>query len=120
VNRKALFRLPYFILILIFFLSSCSQKEVSIPEEVLKPEQMTAVIVDIQLAESALLQMEQNGQNAGLFKKRVYDLLFEKHKIKREKFDSSLSYYSLYNVPKLDAIYAEVITQLSQQQSLNK
>lgn len=86
----------------------------------LKPEQMTAIIVDIQLAESALMQMEQNSQNAGLYKKKVYDLLFEKHKTNREKFDSSLTYYSLHNVPKLDAIYADVITQLSQQQSLNK
>ncbi len=77
-------------------------------------------MVDIQLAESALMQMEQNGQNAGLYKKRVFDLLFKKHHIQKEKFDSSLSYYTLYNVPKLDAIYADVITQLSQKQSLNK
>jgi len=84
----------------------------------LKPDKMTSIMVDIQLAESALMHMEQRGENAGVYKKKVFELVFEKHQTTREKFDSSLSYYSLNNLQQLDAIYAEVITQLSQKQSL--
>lgn len=115
---KKAFLNKYFVsLLLILSLLSCSKKEEKIPDNVVKPEQMTGLLVDMQLVEATLLHVQQSNQNASRYKKKLIDLVFEKHNISKAKYDSSLTYYTTKNIKALDKIYADVITELSQQQS---
>ena len=81
---------------------------------------MTEILVDMQIVESALMHVQQNGMDANKYKKELYNLIFDKYKITKENYDKSFLYYSRNNIKLLDKIYADVITSLSQKQSLIK
>ncbi len=78
---------------------------------------MTKILVDIQITESTLMHIQQNGMDANKYKKTLFDLVFKKYQIKKEDFEKSFTYYSKSNIQLLDKIYADVITSLSQKQS---
>jgi len=103
---------------LILFATSCSSNKEAIPGGIIEPAKMSEILTDMQIVESALMHIQQSGMNADKYKKTLYNLIFEKHKIKRESFEKSFKYYTKNNIQLLDKIYADVITSLSQKQSL--
>lgn len=107
-------------LILVLLISSCASKEDIIPVGIIEPAKMTKILVDMQIVESTLMHIQQNGMNADKYKKTLYNLVFKKYKISKKTFEKSFTYYSLNNLKLLDKIYANVITSLSQKQSLIK
>ena len=117
MNKNTFAKITAVFLLFFLFLNSCSRKEPKIPDGIPSPELMTAILVDMQIAEATLLHIQQNNINAQKHKKHLYDLIFEKHQITKQAFDSSFTYYSTKNIKALDKIYADVITALSQKQS---
>lgn len=98
-------------------MTSCSENEEVVPVGIIEPAKMTEIFVDMQITESVLLHIQQKGIQSNLYRKTLYDKIFEKYKITKSGFDSSFSYYTKNNVKLLDKIYAEVITSLNQKQS---
>lgn len=93
--RVAAVKIVSFLLVAI--LVSC---KVEIPEEVLPPEKMEAVLYDYHLTQS----MASTLASVDYKEKLMYTYLYDKHNISKEHFDSSLVWYNRY--PKyMKAIY---------------
>ena len=99
-----------YILILIILLSSCSLGEIETPEHVLSPKKLEAILTDLHLAEASF-QINKNTENATQNLAMAYSNIYLKHDISENKFKSSLKYYS-ENTEQLEAIYAEVLSEL--------
>ena len=110
-------RLTFVLLFTTLYIVSCSTKKDVVPEGIIEPVKMTKILVDIQITESTLMHIQQNGMDANKYKKTLFDLVFKKYQIKKEDFEKSFTYYSKSNIQLLDKIYADVITSLSQKQS---
>lgn len=111
-------RLIYIIAILYFHFSllSCRKKSVEIPADVLKQQEMIAVLVDVQIAEAALTQRAVTGTSLQSYTASYYKDVFEKHKITPQKYIRSMGWYTRH--PELmNKIYEEVINRLSAKQS---
>ncbi|MDD3876579.1 MAG: DUF4296 domain-containing protein [Bacteroidales bacterium] len=100
-----------FVITLLF---SCSESN-EVPENILQPEKMVAVLTDFQIAESALTIIQQNGMDVEIYKNVFYEKIFMKHKINKQDYINSMNYYSV-NLKLLDKIYEEVITELNKRQ----
>ncbi len=81
--------LEYILLLALPLLLSC---EVKMPEEVLKPEKMEALLYDYHSVQA------MSGEYApGSYKEKLYyDYVFKKHNVTKEQFDSSLVWYNRY------------------------
>ncbi len=105
--------LLFVVLIIILFLSaSCSQK----PVNVLSQHDMIAFLTDMHKLEGVLIVKNLNNieQRENVY---YYNALFEKYKITKEQFDSSLVWYTR-NPKKFAKIYKTVLTNLNDQDSL--
>jgi len=77
---------------------------------------MVVVLADVEIAESALREMQNVGKETGELKEAYYHSIFRKHGISKEQFDSSLLYYRK-DPSVMDKIYEDVITRLSKMES---
>ena len=95
-----------------FFLFSCGgAKQEQIPSGVLQKDKMVQVLSDIQLAEGELGFNSSKMINDPIADTISYHAIFEKNKIKKSDYDSSMKYYTLH--PEiLNEIYDEVINKL--------
>lgn len=101
---------------LVFAFSSCKKKTTEIPADIFKQDTMISIMVDVQIAEAAILQKENSGIVGGDYSISYYKYIFEKHKIKREQFVKSMDWYAKH--PELlKKIYENVIIELSKKQS---
>jgi hypothetical protein len=84
------------------------------PSGVLSKEKMIDLLVDINLAESALRVglPAHNLPSDSLYQKSQFIKVFEKNKVKPDDFDKSLNYYTEH-VEELNEIYLEVINRLT-------
>jgi len=98
-------------------LFSCACNKIAVPEGVIAPENMTALLIDIQITEAALIEVQQSGRDVDKYQKVFYGYVFEKHNILEKDFELSISFY-IRNLELLDKIYADVITGLSEKQIL--
>ena len=89
---------------LIFFITAsliiaCSGKE-KIPEEVMKPEKMTLVMLDIMraggLAEQNMRRLNDSLVKAEEYNARFYKQVFNIHKITKDEFFKSYNYYKAH------------------------
>ena len=89
-------------------------KPFTVPDEVLPPDKMQEVLVDIHVAEAAIERDRLQGDTASFQKaKQYYEEIYAYHIITEEEFNKSFSFYQ--NNPKLfGEIYAKVIETLSQ------
>jgi len=111
---------PYFLITLLpYFLisfSACKKKSVEIPADVLKKNEMIAILTDVQIAEAAITLHTTTGSNGADFTASYYKYIFNKHKITAVKYKRSMDWYAQH--PELlDKVYEEVINQLSKKQS---
>ncbi len=85
--RRGAVKIVLFMLLPLFV--SC---KVDFPENVLSPEKMEAVLYDYHLTSS----MATTIASADYKEKLMYSYVYEKHKISKEQFDSSLVWYNRY------------------------
>ena len=76
-------------LLLVFLLVSC---KVEMPEGVIPPERMEALLYDYHLTQS----MSSSFSSISYKEKLMYIYVYEKHGVSKEMFDSSLVWYSRY------------------------
>lgn len=84
--------------------------QVKMPEDVLPPDKMEAVLYDYHLTQSMALSFA----SASYREKLMYTYVFDKHNITKEEFDSSLVWYNRY--PRhMKRIYANLETRLNRE-----
>lgn len=93
---------------------SCKDKEIVIPPEILKKEELVPILADIQIAQASLIIFEYTDTARSTLK--AYQLaILAKQSISEEKFTSSMKFYSDH--PELlQDIYNEVVNELSKRQ----
>ncbi|MBK8847793.1 MAG: DUF4296 domain-containing protein [Bacteroidetes bacterium] len=98
-----------------FFLCACGnnqvEKENVIPPDILKQEQMVALLKDLQMAEAAISLRNQDTTNARSLAPGVYKFVFEKHKITPAQFENNMSFYTSHPVL-MHKVYQEVSDEL--------
>ncbi len=108
----------FFLLIIIFTLSSCynvNVNEVAVPEKMLSQKQMVDIITDIQLIEAGFSINKYVIKGKDL-KPEYYNEIFKKHSITVQQFSQNIDYY--YASPKvMEEIYESVLANLSKIQS---
>ena len=106
----------FFAPIIFLLFVSCSQPTEEIPGNILSVEQMTAIMVDIQLIEGGVVIMKYNKDKDHNEILDYYRSLYQAHQINKPLFDKSLKYYC--ERPDLFVqIYDGVIIQLSEIQA---
>ena len=86
------------------------------PGGIIHRDTMVLVLAEVEIAESALREMQNVGKETGELKEAYYHNIFRRHGISREQFDSSLLYYRS-DPAVMDKIYEDVITRLSKMES---
>ncbi len=111
----------YLFLILLFLAFACKDGEgllSSRPSGVLSQDEMTDILVDIHLAESALrvgnIQHISNADST--YQKSQFLEIFREHEVSPDEFRNSVKYYTEH-VTLLDAIYTEVINRLTEMEA---
>lgn len=102
-------------LILTLTLAACSSNKVDIPKGVLPKDKMAQVVADIQLLEAVHKDMGVFGIERKHISDTSFMIVYNKHKISVEQFDSSYSFYTRH--PELFAeVMEEVEENLSKRQ----
>ena len=97
------------------FQSSCAEKEISIPDDVMKQKEMTAILTDVHIAQASLTSRIPIDSSS--FSMNDYlNTILKNHKTKREDFLRSLKFYS-DNPEILEQVYDSVITGLSRMEA---
>jgi hypothetical protein len=115
-RRYIFFKLVLFAIVLP--LASCGDKDEKsdLPAYVIDRNKLTAILTDMHLVEAALVEKQHQGALSFDLSEIYYDTLFAKYSVTRMQLDSSIAHYSR-NPAVLDAIYVNVITNLSKIQS---
>lgn len=105
-------------LIIVIFLFSCTRDKnnISIPKDVIVPEEMVSLIIDFHIAEAALVDCQNKKEDVNNTTILYYNSILKKHKTTRAQFNNSMKFYS-ENVPLLQKIYEQVGDELSTLQS---
>lgn len=108
------------ILLTICVITSCNNKkeneEVShrySAKNIIPKDKFIEILVDIELAENAIKFNKRYGIETKSYSEESYQLIMEKHKITKKKFDYSLLYYN-EDIKEFSKIYNEVTNRLSQ------
>ena len=99
----------------VLLLQSCSRKEESVPEEIISPDSMVVIMVDVHLAEAAA-NVNRINDSQRFSAGELYPLIFKTHHIDSATFRKSFDYY-LNHPDKFNRIYEQVIAELSKQES---
>ena len=105
-----------FLFIIAALLSSCyktfSERAGKAPEGIIPRDTFVLILADMEIAESAMREMQNIGKEIGELNEAYYHNIFSRYGIDRARFDSSMVYYR--KDPKvIDKIYEDVITRLS-------
>jgi hypothetical protein len=112
---------PYLIyIILITFFISCkgkdeSAKKVAPPADIVSPEQMEAVLVDVLLAEGATGVSEMQNHDAKNLALHYDSYVLKQHNMTNRQFTANFNYYA-GDIDQMEKIITEVISQLSVKQ----
>jgi hypothetical protein len=112
-----------YIFIIASFLSCGGKKEgtekVAPPADIVTPEQMKAVLVDVFLAEGAVGTSELKNRNAKYMSLHYYKYVLKRHKMTSAQFTANFTYYAS-DIDQMEKIMTEVITELSEKQDVIK
>lgn len=98
-----------------FIISSCLEKEINIPENVLKQNEMSSILTDIHIAQSAVNNKIVTDSMNYTFNDYL-NYILKQRKIKKEDFLSSLKFYSEHP-DILQEVYDSVLTSLSRMEA---
>ena len=99
----------------VFFTCSCSKPEEKVPGNILSPDSMASILVDIHLVEAAANVTRLNDVQS-FRAHELYPAIFKSHHTDSTAFHSSFNYY-LKHPKKLEAIYDKVLGELSKRES---
>lgn len=99
----------YAVSVLFILFVGCASPEVKIPQNVLTPEQMIPIMVDIHVIEGARNGAIMLGDTNGI--EDYYAKVYEKHGITEDQFKSSFAFFS-DNPTIFIPIYEEVLDSL--------
>ncbi|MDA0740337.1 MAG: DUF4296 domain-containing protein [Bacteroidetes bacterium] len=99
----------YAVSVLFILFIGCASPEVKIPQNVLTPEQMMPIMVDIHVIEGARNGAIMLGDTNGI--EDYYAKVYEKHGITEDQFKSSFAFFS-DNPSVFIPIYEEVLDSL--------
>lgn len=88
-----------FLLTVILALFACGSDEGSIPEDVLKKQEMVAVMIDIRIAEGMIGSVSLSLDSADVLYKALEKRVLEKHGLDSASYVKSYNYYLMH--PKL-------------------
>ena len=102
-------------LISVLIFESCARMEESVPKEIISPDSMAALLIDIHIAEAAANVTRINDvQKFSAYD--LYPMIFKTHHTDSTAFRKSFDYY-LQHPRKLDKIYEQVLNELSRRES---
>ena len=121
INKRSTLLVRWSFLLSVILVLSCNKGGPILstrPAGVLSKSQMVEVLVDINLAESALRvgNPVHNQSYDSIYQKSQFIKVFEKNNISPDNFDKSLSYYSEH-IDDLNDIYSDVLERLSDMQA---
>lgn len=105
----------FLLLIPFILLFGCVKNQV--PEDVIPPEQMTSILIDIYISEAKVKVLSINHDSAGKLFQAFEQQVYEKHHIDSSTYTKSYEYY-LNNLEAMEKIYAAVIDSLSLRERL--
>jgi len=97
---------------MVFFIGCSESPKSRPPDNIIGQEQMTKIIVDMQIVEAVLVKKRGKGIDVGVISQKYYEALFNKYGITKGKFDSSITYYKK-DLDGLKDIYENVIIELN-------
>jgi hypothetical protein len=100
---------------LILTLLSCSEKEVSIPDEIISREQMVQILADMHIADASI-NYKSLGDTTRLNSDIIYRQVFNKYSVTTEQYRESYEFY-LGKPGLMNKMIDEVINELSRRQS---
>ena len=106
------------ILVFAFFLS-CKKKDhknISASKNIISSKEMTSIMIDAILAESAIGVVDSKGKNPEYYSWRYYNYILKKHNITIDQYRKSYDYY-VSDSEKMLKIMTNVVDSLSQKQS---
>jgi len=108
----------FLILVLVTVCMSCSDEEGAqrMPDGILTKQEMVELLVDIQLIEGGIIIRKLDEKKFGEEINAYYQKAFKKHGLTKETFEYNMRYYT-DNPEILDAVYEEVINEISRQQA---
>lgn len=99
---------------LAFLTFACAKKER--PDDVLTPEKMADVMVDIHLTQGVDQARVLTKDSTLISKETLQSYVFTNHSISQEEYQRSFDWYS-NNLKEFDAVYARVIERLNQMEA---
>ena len=93
-------------------------KDEKIPEHILTVDKMTAILVDIHLAEGKIHELQIFGDTAKMTFAYYEKEIFAKHQIDADLYKESFEYH-LHNIKTMDDIYARVVDSLNVRRQIN-
>jgi hypothetical protein len=90
LNYRMHFYKTLFFLAAVFFVS-CSDNS---PKNILPPQQMAAVLVDIHKVDGSLMEMAQHPDSLYKYSAARYQQVFKQHKVDTAAFKKSFKYYA--------------------------
>lgn len=99
-------------MLLACFVLGCSSHKLEKPDNLLSPQKMEDVLVDINLTEAALDQMSMDSRQIVPEIVQQYDSVFQKHQIQADQFKISYEYY-LADGKQMQKIYEKVVERLT-------
>lgn len=103
----------FFYLFLFIYFGNCGKSSVDIPKDVLSPQKMRSVLIDIHLLEGKIAESGYiYPDTATINYVRGSKIIWKKHKIDSVYFRKSFQYYT-QNPTILTQIYQEVVDSLS-------
>ena len=108
------------IILAVIALTSCytrhEQALIQPPDHLISKDTIVLILVDIEIAESALRQKQNEGHEIADMQEAYYHAIFTHYKISRGQYDSSMAYYR-QDMEMMDELYERVITRLSVMES---
>ena len=102
-------------LITVLFIVSCNSPKEKAPGNLLPPDSMVSILVDIHLAEAAS-NVTRLSDVQSFKAPELYPAIFKSHQTDSAAFHSSFNYY-LKHPKELEAIYDKVLNELSRRES---
>ena len=109
---KQLFFIP------LFFIFSCSSKEVKIPEDIIAKEAMIEIYKDVHISDGMVTNQQIKGVKiTNQLKKSYLIAVLKKHNISMEAYEKSNAFYE-NNAAVMVDLYGKVMIEISKDQAL--
>ncbi len=101
-------------IILLVLIYSCGQelKEQPLPQDLITPDKMTEIIIDINLVEAQLTEVQLLQSIIKDSVRSYYSILFGKHQISKMQLEENFDYY-VTQATLIDSIYANALAKLT-------